>query len=194
MPSTAEINYSPFNLGSKLRLYWSLTKSLQTGLLLMTGIAGYFSVHAAVRWSIFCQLLPSLFLAISGSTVLNMWWDRDIDSKMRRTHMRPAPSGALIPQKVLMVGMFLSFFGIGWSLWLNQRFGIVVFTGLFFDFIVYTMWLKRQTCWAIVLGGVAGALPILSGQVLAMGSVDAIANCLLPRSFSGFRHTHLLLA
>ena len=78
---------------SKINLYWSLIKSLQTGLLLMTGLAGYLSAHAVIQWISFLQIIPSLFLAISGSTILNMWWDRDIDAKMKRTHMRPTSTG-----------------------------------------------------------------------------------------------------
>ncbi len=101
---------------SKARDYGSLIKSLQTGLLLMTGMAGYLSAHAAMRWGQFLGLIPSLFLAISGSTILNMWWDRDIDAKMKRTHMRPAPSGSLSSREVLLAGVVTSVIGIGWAL------------------------------------------------------------------------------
>ena len=161
-------------LKSKIRLYWSLIKSLQTGLLLMTGLAGYLSAHAVINWTIFLQIIPSLFLAISGSTILNMWWDRDIDSKMKRTHMRPAPSGNVTAQEVLILGILVSTIGIGWAVLLNLSYGIVVFAGLFFDVFVYSIVLKRRTCWSIVWGGIAGAMPVLSGRVLAVGRIDAI--------------------
>ncbi len=161
-------------LKRRLHEYGSLIKSLQTGLLLMTGMAGYLSAHAAMRWGEFFGLVPSLFLAISGSTILNMWWDRDIDAKMRRTHMRPTPSGSMSRTEVLALGVATSAMGIGWGLALNWRYGLVVFAGLFFDAVVYTMWLKRRTCWAIVWGGIAGAMPVLSGRVLAVNGVDAI--------------------
>ena len=59
----------------------------------MTGLAGYLSAHASVHWGSLWQLCMSLFLAISGSTILNMWWDRDLDARMKRTHMRPAATG-----------------------------------------------------------------------------------------------------
>lgn len=161
-------------LRGRLRSYWSLIKSLQTGLLLMTGVAGYFSAHAAMRWGDLLGLLPSLFLAISGSTILNMWWDRDIDAKMRRTHMRPAPSGNVSAREVLALGLAASIVGIGGALLLDVRYGLVVFAGLIFDVVVYTMWLKRRTCWSIVWGGIAGAMPVLSGRVLAVQRVDTI--------------------
>ena len=83
-------------LGDKIKLYWSLTKSLQTGLLLSTGLAGFMSARSPViRWYDFLGLLLSLFLAIAGSTVINMWFDRDIDARMTRTCTRPLASGQL---------------------------------------------------------------------------------------------------
>jgi protoheme IX farnesyltransferase len=173
--TTVAIHQQPLiALKSKVRLYWSLIKSLQTGLLLMTGVAGYLSAHTSVQWTIVFQLMPSLFLAISGSTILNMWWDRDIDSKMKRTHMRPTPSGKVSEREVLILGILTSGIGVGWALFLNFSYGLVVFAGLIFDVIIYSILLKRKTCWSILWGGIAGAMPILSGRVLAVGRLDAI--------------------
>ncbi len=161
-------------IATKFRLYWHLIKSLQTGLLLMTGMAGYLSAHADIHWNSFLQMIPSLFLAISGSTILNMWWDRDIDAKMKRTHKRPTSAGQVTPNEVLRLGLIISIIGIGWAFWVNLLYGLVVFAGLFFDVVIYSMWLKRRTCWAIVWGGISGAMPVLSGRVLAVGRVDPI--------------------
>jgi heme o synthase len=161
-------------LTTKFRLYWPLIKSLQTGLLLMTGMAGYLSAHADVHWNSFLQMIPSLFLAISGSTILNMWWDRDIDAMMKRTHKRPTSAGQVTANEVLRLGLIISIIGIGWAFWVNLLYGLVVFAGLFFDVVIYSMWLKRRTCWAIVWGGISGAMPVLSGRVLAVGRVDPI--------------------
>jgi len=162
------------SLFAKIKLYWPLIKSLQSGLLLMTGMAGYLSAHKAVNWMEFGQMMPSLFLAIAGSTILNMWWDRDIDAKMKRTHMRPTSAGDVTASEVLLLGLVISASGIGWALFVNTFYGIVVFAGLFFDVVVYSMWLKRRTCWSIVWGGISGAMPILSGRVLAVSHMDMI--------------------
>src|SRR6266498_5582412 len=97
----------------RLRLYWPLIKSLQTGLLLSTGIAGYLSSRPPFHISALLGLAASLFLAISGSTIMNMWYDRDIDAKMKRTHMRPAASGQLDNRDIFIVGMTISVLGIG---------------------------------------------------------------------------------
>jgi protoheme IX farnesyltransferase len=161
-------------IATKFHLYWPLIKSLQTGLLLMTGMAGYLSAHADIHWNSFLQMIPSLFLAISGSTILNMWWDRDVDAKMKRTHKRPTSAGQVTPNEVLQLGLIISVIGIGWAIWVNLLYGLVVFAGLFFDVVIYSMWLKRRTCWSIVWGGISGAMPVLSGRVLAIGRVDPI--------------------
>jgi len=78
----------------KVKQYWTLIKSLQTGLLLVTGFTGYISARCPVmNWETLAGLIGSLFLTISGSTVLNMVYDQDIDAKMNRTSHRPLPSG-----------------------------------------------------------------------------------------------------
>jgi protoheme IX farnesyltransferase len=158
------------NLKSK---YWPLIKSLQTGLLLMTGLAGYMSARCPVyNISTILGVAGSLFLAISGSTVLNMWYDRDIDARMDRTCMRPLPSGRITPQEALRFGLIISALGVGWALAVDLLFGIIVFAGLFFDVVIYTFWLKRRTCWSIVWGGISGAMPVLAGRTLGIGAID----------------------
>ena len=78
----------------KLRATWTLIKSLQTGLLLVTGLAGYASARPNTGWHIWLGMAASLFLAICGSTVLNMIVDQDIDAVMKRTAKRPLVSVA----------------------------------------------------------------------------------------------------
>ena len=176
---------------SKIRLYWPLIKSLQTGLLLATGMAGYLSSHPPFSIPILLGLCASLFLAISGSTILNMWYDRDIDAKMKRTHMRPTASGQLDNREVFAVGLAISFLGVGWAFAIAPLYGIVVFAGWFFDVIVYTVWLKRRTCWSILWGGISGAMPILSGRVLAVNEIELVG-ILLALSILFWIPTHTL--
>lgn len=159
----------------KISLFWSLTKPLQTGLLLATGLAGYMSARCPVfNMGTILGVAGSLFLAIAGSTMLNMWWDRDIDAKMGRTQKRATSSGLVSEDEVLRIGLFLSVLGVGWAVAIDAFYGLIVFAGLFFDVVVYSIWLKRRTPWSIVWGGVSGAMPILAGRVLGLGYVDWI--------------------
>lgn len=157
----------------KIRLYWTMTKSLQTALLLLTGLTGYMSARCPVQtWQTTLALAGSLFLAISGSTVINMVYDRDIDARMPRTQKRPLPSGRVGVVEALTLGGILSVIGIGWATFLSPFYGLVVFAGLFFDVVVYTIWLKRRTPWSIIWGGIAGGMPALAGRVLGLGTID----------------------
>jgi heme o synthase len=167
------------NLKSKIRHHWSLTKPLQSGLLLATGLAGYMSARCPVfNIGTILGLAGSLFLAIAGSTILNMWWDRDIDAKMGRTQKRATSKGLVNENEVLRVGLILSVIGVGWAVAMDALYGLIVFAGLFFDVVVYSMWLKRRTAWSIVWGGVSGAMPILAGRALGLGGIDWVGTML----------------
>jgi heme o synthase len=158
-----------------VRRYWPLIKSLQTGLLLATGVAGYLSVvRPAGHWLTLLELAGSLFLAISGSTVLNMAYDRDIDARMKRTCWRPLPTGQVSMREAVVLGLTLSALGVGWALAMLPLYGAIVFAGLFFDVAVYTIWLKRRTPYAIIIGGLAGGMPVLAGRTLAVGQIDPV--------------------
>lgn len=161
---------------AKLRAYWVLTKFRQSMLLLITGWAGYNSAtgHLTADWEIMFSMLGSLYLAICGSTVLNMVIDRDIDMKMARTAQRPLATGVLSVREALVFGLTLSAAGIGWAFILNALYGWIVAIGLFIDVVVYSIWLKRRTPFSIVLGGISGGMPILAGRALGLGSVDLV--------------------
>jgi len=153
--------------------YFPLIKSLQTGLLLITGLAGYMSARCPVmNMTSLLALGGSLLLSVSGSTALNMWYDRDIDAKMPRTSNRPLSTGETKPREALIFGLLLSIIGVGWAFAIDPLYGIVVFAGLFFDVVVYTIWLKRRTAWSIVWGGISGGMPILAGRALGIGYID----------------------
>ena len=162
-------------LKAKLHLYFPLIKSTQTFLLMVTGLAGYMTARCPVTtFGTMVGLAASLFLSISGSTILNMWYDRDIDAKMGRTSKRPLASGQVDATEVLRVGLVISILGVGIAALMSPLYGLVIFAGLFFDVVVYTIWLKRKTAWAIVWGGISGAMPILAGRVLGLGAIDWI--------------------
>ena len=160
-------------LKSKIRDYWSLIKSLQTFLLLFTGLAGYMSARCPVlTFPTLLGLGGSLFLTISGSTVLNMVYAQDLDSCMLRTARRPLPSRRLPRGEALGLGLCMTILGLLWAIRLSPLYAFVVLTGMLLDILVYTIWLKRRTPWSILWGGLAGGMPVLAGRVLGLGSVD----------------------
>ena len=131
MGSTISISARQSHRGviATIRLYWPLIKSLQTLLLLITGLGGYMSGRRPEA-AVLLGLAGSLFLSIGGCTVLNMVFDRDIDARMERTAGRPLPSGRIPPRAALLLGLGLSGFGVGWSFALAPLYGEIVAAGL----------------------------------------------------------------
>jgi len=160
---------------NKLLAYWALTKSKQSFLLLITGWAGFSSAKCPVTgWEIMLGMLGSLYLAICGSTILNMVVDSDIDAKMERTCKRPLPTGLINQREAMGLGLLFALLGIGWAFSLSIWYGWVVLTGLLIDVVVYSIMLKRSTPYSIIIGGVSGGMPILAGRTLGLGSIDLI--------------------
>jgi len=162
-----------------VKYYLALTKPRQTGLLLFTGLAGYLSGRCPVlNLPEMIGLLGSLLLAISGCTALNMVYDRDIDARMGRTADRPLPAGRITVRAALGFGVLLIMVGLAWAFILSPLFALVIAAGLFFDLVVYTIWLKRRSAWCIIWGGIAGGMPILAGRTLAIGWIDPVGGML----------------
>ena len=113
-------------------------------------------------WTSFITLIGGT-LSAGGSNAINMWYDRDIDTKMRRTQHRPLPMGQLQPSTVLLFGVFISIAGSSLFFLLHWKAAFWSFFSVGFYVFVYTMWLKRRTPQNIVIGGAAGATPPLIG-------------------------------
>jgi len=173
-------------------MYWKLIKSFQTFLLLITGVSGYLSTNPVLyNWQSTAGLIISLFLVISGSTVLNMVYDRDIDAKMDRTASRPLPSGRVSIKESFIFGILISIIGLGLAFYISLLYGLVIFAGIFIDVVIYTIWLKRKSALSILWGGISGGMPILAGRVLGVGEIDFIG-ALLSLSILLWIPTHIL--
>ncbi|MFW9780288.1 MAG: protoheme IX farnesyltransferase [Candidatus Heimdallarchaeota archaeon] len=192
-------------------LYGELIKAKQTFLLMYT-VAFAFLISA---WPIgiiladFFWLLVGLFLAISGSTMLNMYIDRDIDATMGRTRGRPLPSNRIRPSTVLFHGLAFSTAGIlVTGVFINPLTMTMVFLGCFFDVVIYSLWLKRRTRFSIIFGGIAGGLPAIAGRTAVTGALDIIglllglfvlswiplhilSIALIPRNLEGYKNCNI---
>ena len=77
---------------------------------------------------------------------------------------RSLPSGRVQPVQALVFGVLL---GIGafivLALFVNLLSALLACSAILFYIFVYTMWLKRSSAQNIVIGGAAGAVPVLVG-------------------------------
>ena len=145
----------------RIREYVRLTKQKQTALLLYSGLPPLSLAGAGLLDVL--GYLASVWLAVSGTTALNMYFDRDVDALMERTRDRPLPAGSIPPGRALCFGLILLIAGVSIALFLKPPAALTIALGFLFDIPVYTILLKRRTPLSIVLGGVAGAAPALTG-------------------------------
>lgn len=157
-----------------LRGYFELTKVRIVLLLLFTTLTAMIVAGGGIP-SI-TILLPTLIggaLAPAGAGALNQYLDRDLDGKMARTARRPIPSGRITPNNALLYG--LSLVGAGvliLGLFVNWLAAGLALAGALYYVLLYTLVLKRNTSVNIVIGGGAGAFPVLVGWAAVMGGLD----------------------
>jgi len=159
------------------RDYLTLTKPRIMVLLLITG-AGGLVVGAGGMPSAGLALatLGGLALACGGASALNHVLDRDIDTHMKRTALRPVASGRVPPERALEFGLALSALSyVVLTSFVNVLAALLALAGNLFYVVVYTHWLKRSTPQNIVIGGAAGAVPPLVGYAAATGNLTVTA-------------------
>jgi protoheme IX farnesyltransferase len=148
-----------------LKAYVALTKPRIIELLLVTTIPTMFvaSRHLPSPGLIALTLVGGT-LAAGGANACNMVYDRDIDAVMDRTKNRPLVTGKMSPVAALVfaLGLELGAFAL-LALTVNLLSAVLAVSATAFYVLVYTMWLKRSSVQNIVIGGAAGAVPVLVG-------------------------------
>ncbi|NDJ59902.1 MAG: protoheme IX farnesyltransferase [Chloroflexi bacterium] len=176
--TSAELTKTSTKSGVKQTLltYLELTKLKIVALLLFTTVTamviaagGQFELLGAV-------ILPTLIggaLSAGGASALNQYIDRDLDARMSRTARRPIPSGRVAPINALLFGLVL----VVWStlilgVFVNWLAAVLALFGGFYYVVIYTIILKRNTVLNILIGGGAGAIPVLVGWSAVTGSLN----------------------
>ncbi len=145
--------------------YVSLMKPHVTILLLGTTLAAMAVAAdgALALGTVFATLLGGA-MAAGSANAINCYWDRDIDRIMSRTRGRSLPAGRVSDAHALVFGVALgggSFVVLG--VFVNLLSALLALSAILFYVFIYTMWLKRTTPQNIVIGGAAGAVPVLVG-------------------------------
>lgn len=150
--------------------FLQLLKPRVMSLVIFTALTGLICAPDRINPILAAVAILCIAVGAGASASLNMWYDADIDAKMRRTRGRPVPSGKVQGADALALGVVLSLFSVmlmGMAVnWFAA--GLLAFTIVFYA-VVYTMWLKRWTAQNIVIGGLAGALPPVIGWAAATG-------------------------
>lgn len=150
---------------SKVQAYLALTKPRIIELLLITTVPTMFVAarHLPSAGLVALTVLGGA-LAAGGANAMNMVYDRDIDALMKRTEKRPLVTGIITPAAatVFAVSLEVAAFALLWQT-VNLLSAVLAIAATAFYVGIYTMVLKRSTVQNIVIGGAAGAVPVLVG-------------------------------
>ncbi len=161
------------SLGQRLGGFVALTKPRIVELLLVTTVPTMIvAARGLPPWSLIAATVVGGTLAAGGANALNMIVDRDIDAVMRRTRGRPLVTGVLTPAMALVFAIVLEVVAFA-ELWaaVNLLSAVLAVSATLFYVFVYTLWLKRTSRQNIVIGGAAGAVPVLVGWAAVRGSL-----------------------
>lgn len=161
-----------FEHEAQLGDYFALLKPGVMRLVVFTALVGMLAAPASVNPVVAFASILFVAIGAGASGALNMWWDADIDTVMKRTAGRPIPSGRVEPGEALALGCALSGMAVMMlALSANLAAAAMLAFTIFFYAVIYTMWLKRSTPQNIVIGGAAGAFPPVIGWLIATGSM-----------------------
>jgi protoheme IX farnesyltransferase len=164
-------------LGDRITAYVRLTKPRIIVLLLVTTVPAMVLAERGLPslWLVAATLAGGMLTAGSANA-LNQYLERDIDDKMHRTRSRPLPSAQISPRRALVFALALGAIGFGWlTLVVNLLSALLAVGAIGFYVIVYTLLLKRSTSQNIVIGGAAGAVPVLVGWAAVTGTLSLAA-------------------
>ena len=163
--SVSPTGQSTFSRRERVAGYVALTTPRIIELLLVTTVPTMFVAERSVPsvWLMVATVVGGT-LAAGGANAVNMVIDRDIDGLMERTMHRPLVRGVMSPRAALTFAVGIEVVAFAWLFTtVNLLSALLAVSATFFYVFVYTLWLKRTTTQNIVIGGAAGAVPVLVG-------------------------------
>ena len=141
-------------------------------LVIFTCVVGLLIAPNQINFMTATFALLSVALGAGGAGALNMWFESDIDALMKRTCLRPIPTGKVSRNQALVFGIITSVFSV-FSLYYFSNFlsAVMLTITILFYVLIYTIWLKQRTPQNIVIGGAAGAFPPIIGWTIATGGI-----------------------
>jgi heme o synthase len=167
--TTAEI------LPADWRDFLALTKPRVMSLVVFTGLCGLLAAPGSIAPVLGFTAILCIALGAGAAGALNQWYEADIDALMKRTENRPLPAGRMDKQSALHFGVGLSVFSVVLlEIATNWVASIMLAVSILYYVLIYTVWLKRRTPQNIVIGGAAGAFPVLIGWAAVTGSLAVL--------------------
>ncbi len=164
----------PLTRTRRVQAFIALTKPRIIELLLVTTVPTMIVAERGLPsiWLMLNTVIGGT-LAAGGANAINMYVDRDIDRLMERTKNRPLVTGDVRPTEALVFAVSIEAIAF-FYLWatVNLLSAVLALAACLFYVFVYTLWLKRTSKSNIVIGGAAGAMPVLIGWSAVTNTVD----------------------
>lgn len=159
-----------------VRDYAELTKARITTLIVLTAWCGYFfGAHRSgiSSWSFgLLHALLGIALVSSGTAALNEVMESNVDARMRRTALRPLPSGRMSRAHAITIGLGLTLGGsVYLSIYSNLLTGLLVFLTALVYLAAYTP-LKKISPICTFVGAFPGAMPVALGWTAVRGRIE----------------------
>jgi heme o synthase len=166
---------------STARHYYELTKPGITQMVVLTTLAGFYLAiptdivafaSSVQNWMLFLASLFGTVMVSAGACVYNHIVEREEDARMKRTASRPLPNGSVSVRSAAIFGLVLTMAGLALLSAVSALMVALAVTTWLSYVALYTP-LKKRTAWALVVGGIPGALPFAAGWIALSGTIDA---------------------
>jgi heme o synthase len=173
--SAAPVAAAPETAFADWRDYFALLKPRVMTLVVFTAACAMIAAPGSIHPFLGFTAILCIAVAAGAAGALNQWYEADIDAMMKRTANRPLPAGKMTAFDALSFAVALSVGSvtiIGLAVNWVAAFWLAV--SILFYVVVYTVWLKRRTPQNIVIGGAAGAFPVIVGWAAVTGDTSLL--------------------
>ena len=134
------------NSFSYLNNLFKLMKPRVMSLVIFTCVVGLLIAPTSVEFIPAALSLIAVALGAGAAGTLNMWYESDIDVLMKRTCLRPIPTGKISKKQALIFGVSMATFSVV-MLYLFSNFlsALMLLITILFYVFIYTIWLKQRT-------------------------------------------------
>ncbi len=158
----------------RVKAYYEVTKPRVWYLLVFTALGGYIvAAGRSIDPYLFMLTIVAVTLGSAGANTITCYIDRDIDTVMNRTRLRPIPSRRIYPaEKALYYGLTLTILSVALAILINPIATLLMVFGLVDNIVIYSKVLKRRNPVSIILGGFSGGAPALIGYAAVKNTID----------------------
>ena len=162
-----------FDTALYLNSLFQLMKPRVMSLVIFTCIVGMLIAPTNINFLNAAISIIAVAIGAGAAGSLNMWYEADLDALMKRTCLRPIPTGKVTKNQALLFGIITSIFSIVLLYFFsNLLSSVILLITILFYVVIYTIWLKKRTAQNIVIGGAAGAFPPIIGWTIATGYIS----------------------